>query len=537
MRFSTLLAFVPVALRCVAQPVPDPVAYVAERLAAGDKAVVLPEGDYRLAPPTNRAAYFMFDGLRDVLVDFGGSRLLGESKVRMFQATACTNIVLRNATVDYPFDLPFTQAEIVEVDAERNWRVKIVADYPRPDEAQLKGRVWPVQAYSADGERIVNPMRFRDGIRIERLADDEYRVSGGIDRRGNVGDIAVWSVADAARKTPDAAIGLHRCSGCTLEDIVVHATPSGVGFLEIGANGNTYRRCRLDRCPPERDPVPRGMRRLRSGNHDAFNSRGSFRGPTLDGCRFAWHCDDCVNISGFYVLVLRQDGRTLRVSPPSNDLPISPGDICQAQTPDGGCPPDVAVASCAPDGAPTAGEREMIAKMPFWPGARDSWFRKAFRMEVGAEVELPPGSVLVSDRRQGNGFAIRNCDFGPNRARALQIKASDGVIEDNRMRGLEMCAIDVTSEPVPFMEGGCSRNVTISGNDIRGCGGGIVVSGLTPEGKPLPAGAHRGIRVVGNRVVSPAPALKVVGCEGLVVSDNMFQTTNGGEPVTLVNCK
>jgi hypothetical protein len=243
-----------------------------------------------------------------------------------------------------------------------------------------------------------------------------------------------------------------------------------------------------------------------------------------------------VNISGFYVLVLRQDGRKLRVSPPGNDLPISPGDTCQAQRPDGSCPPDVAIASCALDGAPTAVERKMIAGMPFWPGARDSWFKRSFRVELGADAELPPGSVLVSNRRQGNGFVVRNCDFGPNRARALQIKASDGLIENNRMRGLEMCAIDVTSEPVPFMEGGCSRNVAIVGNDIKGCGGGIVVSGVTPSGKPLRAGAHRDIRIAGHRVVSPSPALKAVGCTGLVISDNDFATTGGGEQVKLLNC-
>ena len=515
----------------------DPVAYIAERLAAGETSVVVPKGDYRLALPEDRTVYFSLKGLKDATIDFSGSRLWGETKSRMFEIQSCTNLVLRNVAVDYPFDLPYTQAEIVGVDAEKNWRVRIVPGYPRPSEAQLAARIWPVQAYSADGERIVNPMRFRDGIRIERLEEDEYRISGGLDRCGDVGDIAVWSVPETTRRVSDTAFTLRDCSGCALEDVAVHATPMGCGFIEWSAEGNSYRRCRLDRCSLEDDPVPRGMKRLRSGNHDAFNSRGAFRGPTLDGCRLAWHCDDCVNISGFYVLVLRQEGRTLRVSPLSNGLPLSPGDTCQAQTPDGGCPPDVAVAACAPDGEPTEEEKALIASMPFWPGARDSWFRKAFRVELASDSELPPGSVLVSNRRQGNGFIVRNCDFGPNRARALQIKASDGLIENNRMRGLEMSAIDVTSEPVPFMEGGCSRNVTIAGNDIEGCGGGIVVSGVTPGGAPLAAGAHRDIRIVDNRVVSPAPALKAVGCRGLVVSGNDFTTTDGGEAVELVNCE
>ena len=537
MKRTAFLALAAWSLRAAGFPAADPVSYVAERLAAGERTVVIPNGDYRLTLQEGCAEYFRFKGLKDVEIDFSESRLWGESKARMFDISCCTNLILRNASVDYPFNLPFTQAEIVDVDADRNWRVRIVSGYPCPDEAQLAGRVWPIQAYSADGKRIVNPMRFRKGIRIERIGDDEYRISGGIDRRGDVGDIAVWSVPDAGRRVPDAAIGLHDCAGCTLEDISVHASPSGCGFIEFDADGNTYRRCRLDRCPPEDDPVTRGMKRLRSGNHDAFNSRGSYRGPTLDGCRFAWQCDDGVNISGFYALVLGQEGRFLRVSPVSHSLPFSVGDTCQAQTPDGGCPPDVAILSCKPDAAPTAEEKAFIATLDFWPGARDSWFKKAFQVEIDSDAELPPGSVIVSNWRQGNGFVVRNCDFGPNRARALQIKASDGRIENNRMRGLEMCAIDVTSEPVPFMEGGCSRNVAIVGNDIEGCGGGIVVSGLTPNRKPLQAGAHRDIRIAGNRVVSPSPALKAVGCKGLVVSGNDFETTNGGEQIKLLNCE
>lgn len=513
----------------------DPVAYVEARLAAGERAVVVPKGDYRLALPEGRTAYFRLTHLADVTIDFSGSRLWGETKTRMFDIVHCTNLVVRNVTIDYPFDLPFTQAEIVEVDAEKNWRVKVIPGYPCPDDAQLAAKIWPVQAYSADGERLVNPMRFREGIRIERLGPDEYRVSGGIDRRGDVGDIAVWSVAETRRRTSDAALRSQGCAGCLFENVSVYSTPFGCGFLEFDADGNTYRNCRLDRCPPEDDPVPRAMKRLRSGNHDAFNSRGAFRGPTLDGCRLAWHCDDCVNISGFYVLVLGREGRALRVSPLASELPIDPGDTCQIQTPDGGCPPDATVVSCAPDGEPTAEEKAFVATLPFWPGARDSWFRKAFRVELGEEAALPPGSVIISNRRQGNGFVVRNCDFGPNRARALQIKASDGLIENNRMRGLEMAAIDVTSEPVPFMEGGCSRNVAIIGNDIEGCGGGIVVSGVTPGGVPLAAGAHRDIRIAGNRVVSPAPALKVVGCTGLVVEDNDFRTTDNGKAVEFVN--
>ena len=72
------------------------------------------------------------------------------------------------------------------------------------------------------------------------------------------------------------------CKGCTFEDITVYSTPHGCAYAEGGADCNVYRRCRVVRRPPETDLVKRGLRRLRSGNHDAFNSRCSAKGQGMD---------------------------------------------------------------------------------------------------------------------------------------------------------------------------------------------------------------------------------------------------------------
>ena len=54
--------------------------------------------------------------------------------------------------------------------------------------------------------------------------------------------------------------------------------------IEPGAD-NAYVNCTIDRRPPETDIAPRGVPRLRSGNHDAFHSKMAAHGPILDGCR------------------------------------------------------------------------------------------------------------------------------------------------------------------------------------------------------------------------------------------------------------
>ena len=61
----------------------DPVAFIEDALARGEKTVVLPKGRYWLVPKEGRVSYMTFAGLDGVTVDFGGSEFVG--KIR----TAC----------------------------------------------------------------------------------------------------------------------------------------------------------------------------------------------------------------------------------------------------------------------------------------------------------------------------------------------------------------------------------------------------------------------------------------------------------------
>ena len=514
----------------------DLVRRVEDAVARGERSIVVEKGDYVLDLPADRDAYFRLRRIRDVTIDFSGSRLWGRVKSRMFDLVCCTNVTLRNVTVDYPFSLPSTQARIVSVDKERNWEVEILKGYPRPEAEQIApgARIWPVQAYSRDGSRLVNPMRFRDGIRIERVSESRYRITGGLDRRGEVGDIAVWSLGEYGRRTANCAFHLDACVGCLLESCTVYATPMGCGFAEIAAERNTYRGCRLTRCPPEDDPVKREGLRLRSGNHDAFNSRRSFVGPVIERCRFGYHCDDDVNISGYFGIVTKQEGRVLRVCPFGGLVPCAAGDSCQVMTYSGDRPPDVTVLSCEPDGIPGEDEKAFFREYEFYQGIVDT-ISRAYRVEIDRDVDLPKGSVIISNRRQGNGFVIRDSVFGPNRARGLLIKASQGTIENNTIEGIEGHPIMIAPE-VQWLEGGCSSDVKIVGNRMKRCGGGILIAGNNMANNPLPCGAHRNIVLERNDVESPAAALKAVGCSGLEMRGNRFRSERG-DAVELINCK
>ena len=510
----------------------DPIALIHREIAAGSATISVPSNRYWLTPPDNATCYLELKGLSDVTIDFGGSELIGTVKTSMLDLEACTNVTLKNLSIDYS-DLPFTQARIEAVGPDGAWDVRVIDGYPCPDAEALRnaGAFWPVQAYDAETLELKNPMRFRDGIAIERTGERTFRITGGENRRGDVGDIAVWSLKEFNRRVSRGAIGARNCKGCTFENVTVYATPHGCGFAEFSADGNRYIGCSLVRRPPETDLAPRGLKRLRSGNHDAFNSRCSYTGPTLERCTFQYHCDDCVNISGYYAFVTEQKGRTLRLAPFGGRLYIDEGDSCQLMTFDGACLPDAKVTSIRAVGETTAEERELFESYRLWPGFAANTTR-AYEVELDGDRELPPGSVVISNRRMGNGFSIRNCTMGHNRARGLLIKASDGVIESNLLERVECYAVQIKPE-YEWMEGGCSKDVVVRGNTLVDNGGGVWLAGNNGARKPLPADSHRDVAITDNTIAGSLNGIRVVGCTGLDLRGNSITPSSHPDAVAI----
>ena len=79
------------------------------------------------------------------------------------------------------------------------------------------------------------------------------------------------------------------------------------------------------------------------------------------------------------------------------------------------------------------------------------------------------------------------------------------------------------------MEGGCSKNVVVRNNVVRGNGGGIMVAGQNGARKPMPTDSHRNITIIGNTVSGAAPGIAVVGCTGLDVRGNKIKLPDGAK--------
>ena len=245
----------------------DPLAFVGRELGRGAKSVVVPKRVWRVSPPAGRGSYLALRGVSGTTVDFSGGELRGLAATNVFSLEGCEGVTIRNVALDFD-PLPFTQAEIVEADGGGNWTVRTLSGYPAPGE-ELLGEVWPLQVYDRASLELKNPMRGGAGFRIEKTGDATYRVSGGENRTGCVGDY-----------------------------VACYSTPGGRAFEEHFCEADEYRRCRVVRRAPEDDFAPRAVRRLRSGGHDAFMSRRAAVGPKILGCTAQYHCDDAVNVSG-----------------------------------------------------------------------------------------------------------------------------------------------------------------------------------------------------------------------------------------------
>lgn len=499
----------------------DPVSHIENELQKGSKNIVVPAGVYRLKPRGD--VYLKLEKLEGVTIDFSGVEFIGPAN-RMIEINDCTDLTLKGLTIDYD-PLPFTQARIVDRDEDGNWNVKVIEGYPAKDVPERDNEFWPIQVYGKDTLELVNPMRFRDNIAVERTGADTYRITGGIDRRGEVGDIAVFSWRNGGS---GCAVYSRQCVRLRIEDFTVYSTPYGGAFIGSNNNRTTYINCRLDRRPPETDPVTRGLKRLRSGNHDAFIEKDAYGGPTFISCTARYHCDDCINISGTYNIVTQVSGRDLRVLIDPRGVCTDVGDTVQIMTYDGQCPPDARVLALSPDGERTEEEAALMESLGLTHGLQHRR-RRAYRITLDREVPMEKGSVIMSNNRCGSGFVIKDCTFGHNRSRGLLIKASDGVIENNTIEDCWASGMQVSTE-YQWMSGGCSSNLRITGNRLSGNRGwGIGISGQSGNNSPLSADSHRNMVVNGNVITGPKLGVKVEGCTGLDIRDNHITLTSDEE--------
>ena len=220
------------------------------------------------------------------------------------------------------------------------------------------------------------------------------------------------------------------------------------------------------------------------------------RGPSIIGCSAKYQGDDCINIHGIYHPVTACQGKRLRIAA-LRELTISPGDPVEFLPVSGVRPPDAKAVAVEPDEPITAAEKEFFAKRRMFPRHKETLLSgkaRFFTLTLDRAVDLEMGSGVCSGLRVGNGFLVKDCDFGHNRSRGILIKASRGQVIGNTISHGWMAAILVAPELSYWLEAASSSDVVIRDNVIIGCREpAIEVVALGYDGKPLASGAHRNI--------------------------------------------
>ncbi len=501
--------------------------FINAQLQAGKKRVVVPPGRYRVAP--NHGACLSFNNLTNVNIVAGRVEMVCTATSRAIHFEDCRNVRLTGLTIDYD-PLPFSEGRITVLAPDKSWaEFQVIEGYP---ENTWDGSVEIFDPATGELRRETGSWEKN----FEPLGDHRYRIAKVkgycFDAHCDfeqVGDILVANQRFPAGAADHAVVALH-CTGLKLEDVTLYASPA-FGFLEIRCDGSTYHRCKIDRRPPDDDPVQRGLRRFRSLNADAFHSIEAVKGPAIIACAAKFQGDDCVNIHGTYYLVMASHGRQLRVAV-RQEIGIEPGDDVEFIPYQGKRPPDARALKIEPDDPINEAEKKFIQEFPLDEHIRaDLLSPRAhfFKITLDRPVPLPMGSGICASRRLGNGCVVRDCDFGYNRSRGIIIKAGRAKVTGNKITHTWMTAVQAGPEFFWWLEAGCPDHVLISDNTIIGCRRpAIEVTAPGGDGKPLPAGALRDIVIRGNSIIqSPWPNIHAASTAGLVIVNNRLTPAGG----------
>ncbi|MCX6938978.1 MAG: right-handed parallel beta-helix repeat-containing protein [Verrucomicrobia bacterium] len=503
-----------------ATPAMDLRTIIDDGLKAGLSKIVIPPGVYRVTPQNGQHLYFK--DLKNVEIIAKDVEMVCTETVRAITFENCENVTLKGMAVDYD-PLPFTQGRITAMAPDKSWLdFEIFDGYPENLEAR-------VEIFDRKTETLKRSVVYCAPTPFESLGNRRYRLIKPENYQYNrdedkeeVGDILVTNSNYNPGGANGHAIVSGDCKNLVLEDIRLYAS-NCFSYLEYNCDGTKYIRCSLDRRPLETDLRPRGIRRLRSGNADAFHSKHAVRGPQIIGSTAKWQGDDCVNISGEYYMIMGSNKKTVRVLA-TRDINLKVGDPVELVSYTGERLPDAKVFAIAPDGTVRAEESEFLLKQNMNEHNKQTMSKpetKALSITLDREVNLPMGSVIASMNRMGNGFLVQDCDFGMNRSRGILVKASNGKIIGNKMTGNWGHGIQVAPEWW-WLESGSSNDVEIRGNVIKDCKDiAIQIEARAGNGQRAPAGAHNRITLINNSITgSPLPNIFVSSTKGLTMTGN-----------------
>ena len=498
----------------------DVVDFIAAKIKAGEKNIVLPKGVHFVKKPQSSFAFIVLKDLEGVKIDGNGAelRFAGENKTSMFSIVNCRNITIENIVVDYD-PLPFTQGKIIKTAPDKSWFECEIDDGYRTD---AENGPFRMEIYDPVARKVKQPMTFGT---TKQLSPKTFRFTktAAIAKRPpelqneRVGDLFCLGLNGGA-----TSIFASNTDGILYKNITVY-TSGGMAFFDNFCSNVVFDSCVIAR-RDKNDYVARSPR-LRSTNADGYHSRSARVGPQIINCTAEYLSDDCVAIECVYSVVVKSSANRARVVVRDGKTTgIKAGDEVEVYRPD-----DRVVylkaKSVSYAGKTTPEEYKFLNTQPI-----AKHIAKPPRMSHCEWIEFesgsaPEGSYVVGMGRACRGYKIIGGKFGNLRSRGMLLKASGGVVDGAKIEGCFMPAIKISPE-LFFLEACHARDIVIKNCDITAeFSAAINIHSPTTDNKNFsPAGAHANILVENNTIrYVREPACLFSSIDGLTLKNNSFK--------------
>lgn len=491
-------------------------------------------GAYCLDTAANTAekdtATLLLRGAKDAVLDGTGVQMIVRNqRVGFLRIRGCNGLTVKGFTIDYD-PVPFAMGRVTEVlPGEDAFIMETLPGYPRPDDVIFSGGAsWgyfidpKVPGKLADGQDNVV---FRESMTC--VTGDLFRV-----QLGKGGGSAIRNLLPGTLATQLAREGELFLSGdsfnLVFENITSYASASG---HYVASNVENIR---VENC---RALIKPG--RYKGGNADGVHLQ-NVRGPiVVRGCTFEGISDDCVNLyqKPHYLLESRNSTEWRISSLPDKYAPraaagtLRAGDTLHAYDPVKG-----------------VGYGRVKVKS-FDPAT--GW------AELESGWDMPEASQDWKDLRIysdgfGSDFVIENNIFKDSRRYGIFLKSHRGRVSGNRFIRLSSSAIYAAND-TGHEEGGFCGDLLIENNRIEDCGfernffsnqelGMMTFQALKKPFVPVEVkDLHRNITITGNTIRGCPRGLMLNCIAGLKIENNTFEPAAGGRnsgkfPVELKAC-
>ncbi|CAJ1969997.1 unnamed protein product [Cylindrotheca closterium] len=513
----------------------DVQAFIDAKVAQGETHIIIPPGRHYIDPQHNNGkVHLHLQNLQDIVIDgMGEAEIVCTKTTRAITLWGCQNVTLKGLIVDYD-PLPFSQGRIESIsDDQLKLTVSMIDGYPAADSLKETGKI---EIYDSATDELTTPTYY--GVTVGMA--DESGKNVIVTKKPNhvplsaekVGDIVVFGSSNIVNPIPHA-IFAKDSAGLLFEGVKVYAS-NMFGFLENDCTSSGYIGSVVDRRLPEDDIKQRGYRRLRSANADAFHSKHAPIGPRFQNIIARYNADDGIAVNGHYHLISNVPSsldNTIRVIGKNDEVPnLSEGDMVELVKYSGERIENAKIVSFDSETtyALDQAEKDFLGAQTFSGRVKLTNFAtKVYTVTLDRAIDVPMGSLIASTNRLGNGFRVEDCIIGPNRARGMLLKASDGVVTGNIVQDTWLAGIMLAPE-YSWLEAGSGTNLLIANNTItRAHDVAISVHAEGGDGTVAPAGAHGRIIIEDNRIVdSSMPAIAVTSTSELFLFQNTIEGAN-----------